>query len=145
MKKLQTLLLLAVLLPTFLACSAKSAENKESSETKDASVSKQINVYYFHFTRRCVTCTTVESKTLEILKEVYATEMEDKLITFQAVNLDEPSSNELAEKLGISGQTLLLTNGKEKIDITSDGFMYAKSNPEKLKEIIKTKINELMI
>lgn len=142
MKSLRTVLLIAILLPVFFSCSAKSENNKESNESVD---SKEINIYYFHFTRRCVTCLAVESKTLEILKEIYANEMEEKTITFQALNLDESTSQELAEKLGVTGQTLLIVKGDEKIDITSDGFMYAKTDPDKLKEILKAKIDELLI
>jgi len=142
MKTFRTLMLIAIIMPVFFSCSAKNADTKENSESD---IAKEINIYYFHFTRRCVTCTSVENKTLEILKEVYANEMEDKTITFQAINLDEGDSKEIAEKLGVSGQCLLFVKGNEKVDLTSDGFMYARSNPEKLKEKIKETITNLML
>jgi len=47
--------------------------------------------------------------------------------------------------LGVSGQCLLFVKGDEKIDLTSDGFMYARSNPEKLEEKIKETITNLML
>jgi hypothetical protein len=142
MKTLRALMLIAIIMPVFFSCSAKSADTKENSESV---ISKEINVYYFHFTRRCATCIAVEEKTNEILKQLYANEMEDKIITFQAINLDEGNSKEIAEKLGVSGQCLLFVKGDIKIDLTSDGFMYARSNPEKLEEKIKETITNLML
>lgn len=142
MKSLRKVLLIAVFFPLFFSCGAKSADDKENNNPVD---SKEINVYYFHFTRRCVTCQAVEDKTLEILKKLYANEIEDKTINFKAINLDEGESKEIAEKLGISGQCLLFVKGDEKIDLTSDGFMYARSNPEKLEEKIKEAITSLML
>jgi len=142
MKSLRTAFLIVIFLPIFLSCSAKNADKKESTNSV---VSKEINVYYFHFTRRCVTCQAVESTTMEILKKVYANEMEDKTITFTAINLDEGDSKEIAEKLNVSGQCLLFVKGDEKIDLTSDGFMYARSNPEKLEEKIKETIANFML
>jgi hypothetical protein len=65
-------------------------------------------------------------------------------VTFQAVNLDDASSKALAEKLQVSGQTLLLVKGDTKINITNEGFMYARSNPEKFKTIIKEKVDGLL-
>jgi len=60
------------------------------------------------------------------------------------VNLDEPASKTIADKLGVNGQTLLLVCGAQKINITNEGFMYARSNPEKFKAVIKEKVDGLL-
>jgi ABC-type glycerol-3-phosphate transport system substrate-binding protein len=142
MKIVKTLLLATIILPLFFACSAKSNANAENSET---SISQEIKVYYFHFTRRCATCNAVEEKTLEFLKEIYADKMENGAITFKSLNLDENEAKEIAEKIGVSGQALIFIKGDEKIDLTSDGFMYARSNPEKLKTKIKETVDGLLL
>jgi len=49
-----------------------------------------------------------------------------------------------AEELGVSGQTLLIVSGDIKINITNEAFMYARSKPEKLKQVIKEKIDPLL-
>ncbi len=140
MKTIKTLLLISLFIPAIFACSAKNAENNTNTESVSTN---EIHVYYFHFTRRCVTCQAVETTTQEILKELFANEIEEKTISFKAINLDEGDSKEIAEKLGVSGQCLLFVKGNEKIDLTSDGFMHARSNPEKLKKIIKETITTL--
>lgn len=98
-----------------------------------------VEVFYFHYTRRCATCNAVESVSKEALKEFYG----DK-IKMTSVNLDEETGKAKGDKLKVSGQTLLIVSGQTKINITSEGFMYARTKPEKLKEIIKSKINPLL-
>lgn len=97
-----------------------------------------IEAYYFHFSSRCSTCKTVESEAKKDILELYGNQ-----IKFQSINLDEKSSNEIAKRLNVSTQSLLLVKGKSQINITNEGFMYAKSNPSKLKLIIKSKVIEL--
>lgn len=104
-----------------------------------------IEAYYFHFTARCVTCRTIESETLKNLQELYPNQIKQGLITFRALNLDEEASKPLAGKLGISGQTLIFVRGDKKINITNEGFLYAVVKPERFREVIREKIDFLMI
>jgi len=97
-----------------------------------------VKAYYFHTSRRCVTCNTVEKVTIESLKELYG----DK-IRLKSVNLDNKKNEELIKSLEVGGQSLLFVNGTKKVDITTDGFMLAVRSPEKLKEKIKTTVESL--
>lgn len=117
-----------------VSCNAQS-ENKAKTEN----TSEKVEAYYFHFSSRCVTCKTVEAEAKADLESLYKGE-----VTFEAVNLDDASSKALSEKLQISGQTLLIVKGDTKINITNEGFMYARSNPEKFKVIIKEKVDGLL-
>jgi hypothetical protein len=74
----------------------------------------------------------------ESLKELYG----DK-IQLQAINLDNKENEELAKKLKVGGQSLLFVNGSKKVDITTDGFLYAVREPEKLKVKIKETVESL--
>jgi hypothetical protein len=97
-----------------------------------------IEAYYFHFTRRCETCREVERVSSDALKELY-----DGKIILESINLDDKSSEELAKNLKIEGQTLLIMKGDKKVELTNDGFMYAMTNPDKLKEKIKVAVESL--
>jgi hypothetical protein len=130
------------LITPFIACTAQTS-NKEAKTQADNS--DKIEAYYFHFTTRCTTCKTIEASTKENLEKLYPNQVKQGLITFQSVNLDESSSKPLAEKLGVSGQTLLLVKGDQKINLTNEGFMYAVVKPEKFKEIINEKVDGLLI
>jgi hypothetical protein len=141
MRTYRLIIALALLTP-FIACTAQPSkkEVKVSADNSD-----KIEAYYFHFTARCVTCRTIEAKAKENLETLYPNQMKQGLITFQSVNLEEDSSKPLAERLGVSGQTLLIVKGDEKINLTNEGFMYAVAKPEKFKEIINEKVDGLLI
>ncbi|MGM0505502.1 MAG: nitrophenyl compound nitroreductase subunit ArsF family protein, partial [Bacteroidota bacterium] len=95
-------------------------------------------VFYFHYTRRCATCNAVEDVAKEAIEEFYGDD-----VLFVSYNLDEADGKEKAEETGISGQTLIIVSGENKMNITNEGFMNARTNPEKLKQIIKEKIDSL--
>jgi hypothetical protein len=140
MKKLMSLsvLLLAV---SFLSVNTLAADKK--TQTK-VSKSVKVEVYYFHFTRRCVTCQAVETETKTAISALYPTQAKKGLITFTAVNLDEKKSEALAKKCKAEGQALLVISGGKRIDLTEQGFMYAKSSPNKLKAELKKTIDPLL-
>lgn len=125
-----------------IGCSGNAAQNNCSEST--ITETGKIEVYYFHFTRRCATCNAVENVTKEALQTFYAEKMDNDEITFLSINLDEESNKALAEKIGVSAQALLVISGEKKIDLTNDGFMHAKNNPEKLKVKIEETINALL-
>ncbi|WP_372947872.1 nitrophenyl compound nitroreductase subunit ArsF family protein [Mariniphaga sp.] len=144
MKKVISVLSFVFVLGVFSSnaqCCNKTAEDDNSvnalalAEEENESA---VKAYYFHTSRRCVTCKTVEKVTTESLKELYG----DK-IQLKSVNLDNKENEELAKSLEVGGQSLLFTNGSKKVDITTDGFMNALRNPEKLKEKIKTTVESL--
>ena len=134
MKQKTQILLLAFILMSVFSCDAK-----ETAKTAVSAKSDKISAYYFHFSARCITCKTVEAEAIADLKALYG----DK-VKLQSINLDDKSGQELAEKIGVSGQTLLIVKGSTKINITNEGFMYARTNPEKFKSIIKEKVDPLM-
>jgi len=139
MKNLLLNLSVLVVLVTSLSCN--SVNGKEEKAETISATDEKVKVYYFHYSRRCVTCTTVEKETIAALDEFYNEEMKSGDVVFKAINLDESGSEEIAEKLEISGQTLLIVAGNKKENLTTDAFMNAKSNPEKLREIIKSTID----
>lgn len=115
------------------------------SQTKTRTTSSdKIEAYYFHFSTRCVTCKAVEAEAKKDLETLYPDMTKQGNLSFQAINLDDASSKAIAEKLKISGQTLLLVKGTQKINITNEGFLYANTNPEKFKSIIKEKVDGLL-
>jgi hypothetical protein len=101
--------------------------------------STKIEAYYFHNKTRCITCKTVEAEAKADLKELYG----DK-VTFQALNLEEKSTEPIAQKLKVSGQTLLVVKGDKQVNLTNDGFLYAVTKPDKFKSIIKEKVDPLV-
>ena len=119
-----------------MSCLVSNAQTT-TKNTKSAAVDK-VEAYYFHLSARCITCQTVEAETKKDLEALYGGK-----VSFKSINLEEDASKALAEKLKISGQTLLLVKGETKVNITNEGFMYARTNPVKFKSIIKEKVDKL--
>ncbi len=99
----------------------------------------KIQAYYFHNTARCVTCKAVEAEAKADLQNLYGNQ-----ITFQSLNLEDDATKAIAKKLQVSGQTLLVVKGDQKINLTNEGFMYARTDPAKFKSIIKEKVDKLL-
>jgi len=99
----------------------------------------KIEAYYFHNKTRCTTCKTVEAEAKADLKELYG----DK-VTFQALNLEDKATDPVAQKLKVSGQTLLVVKGDKQVNLTNEGFLYAVNDPDKFKKIIKEKVDPLV-
>ncbi len=106
-------------------------------------VSAQTDVYYFHMKRRCMTCQTVEKVSQDAVNEQFADAVKKGEITFKSVDLEEKENKALVKKLKVQGQTLLIVNGKEQVNLTDKAFMYAVKEPAKLKEEIKAGIEKV--
>jgi hypothetical protein len=122
-----------------VSCNAQSGNNEKSNAS-----SGKIEAYYFHFTARCMTCRTVEEQAKANIETLYPELLKQGKISFQSINLDDESSKIIAEKLNVSGQTLIIVKGDQIINITNEGFMYAVHQPEKFQTIMKEKIDSLL-
>ena len=105
--------------------------NAQSKKTTNVTAPVKVEAYYFHLTSRCETCKAVEAEAKKDLQSLYG----DK-VSFKAINLDDASSKNLAEKLQVSGQALLVVKGSKILNLTNDGFMYARKEPAKFKAVI---------
>ena len=104
---------------------------------------KKIEVYYFHFTRRCMTCNNVEKVSKNSLESLYPEKMKSGQITFQSINLDEKAGEAIGAKYKIEGQTLIVISAGKSVDLTEKGFLYANDSPDKLKAEIKKAVEGL--
>ena len=121
-----------------LSCNAQDKKNADAQ----VEVSNKVEVYYFHFTRRCHTCESVERNAKLAFESLYADKIKAGDYSFKGINLDDACSKAIAEKLAVGGQSLLIVCGGNKVDITSQGFMNAQ-NLEKMKEEIKKAVDKV--
>jgi len=135
MKKSISITILALIIASFFSANSQTAKTTKA-------VSK-VEVFYFHYSRRCVTCQAVETETQKSILALYPLQAKRGLITFKSINLDEKSSEAIAAKCKAEGQSLLITSSNKRVDLTDKAFMYAKSNPVKLKAELKKTIDPL--
>ncbi len=115
-----------------------NAQSEKEKNTSKANVAEKVDVYYFHATRRCKTCQSVENAARKVVDELA---LENVVLT--TINRDEDEENPLIEKHKINGQTLLVVSGDEVVDLTNYAFMYAMTKPKKVEKKIKSTIDSL--
>jgi len=135
-------ILVLVLTLTGMISVSNAQTSYQSSKAQNISADK-IEVYYFHYERRCATCMAVENESKKALEELYPEKVKSGEIIFLSVNIEEESSQALAEKYKVDGQTLLLVKGDKQENLTNTAFMYAATKPEKLKKAIGDTIVKL--
>lgn len=137
----RVILFASILVLIFGSISCNNQGNKK--EVAQAISTSDVNVYYFHFTRRCATCMAVEENAYKAIEALYPNEVKAGVYSFTSLNLDEASTKEIADKLGVGGQSLMIVHGDKKIDITSAAWMAAQ-DPEKMKVEIQSGIDKVL-
>ena len=141
MKKVISLSVVILLIVSFITVNSFAVDKKAKTTVSNAS---KVEVYYFHFTRRCATCQAVETESQKAIAALYPVQSKKGLITFKSINLDVKGTEALAKKCDVSGQTLLVMGAGKRIDLTEKGFMYALNSADKLKAELKKAIDPLM-
>jgi hypothetical protein len=142
MKKFIPLMLFLAMFTGGYACNGPAS----SSPAGNAAVTtgKKVEVYYFHFTRRCMTCQNVENISKKAVETLYPEQVKKGDIIFKSVNLEEKEGEILGIKYKVEGQTLIVISGTNRVDLTDKGFLYANNNPEKLTAEIKKAVDSMM-
>jgi hypothetical protein len=91
-----------------------------------------------------VTCKTVEAEAKSNVALLYSEQVNDGKISFTSYNIEEPEGKEVAKRVGVEGQSLMIVKGDQKENLINDGFLYAVRQPEKFREIMKDKIDPLL-
>ena len=140
MKMLKSSILIMFVAMSLFSCNAQTSENQKTGNA----ISEDVQVYYFHNTKRCATCNAVENETKVALEMFYEDKMKAGTMDFTSLNLEEDEGKEMAQSLLVSGQTLLIVKGEIQVNLTNEGFMNARTNPTKFHEILRTQIDLLL-
>jgi hypothetical protein len=111
-----------------------------------ADAKAKIMVYFFHGTHRCTGCINAEKATVTVLNELYKTQLNQGIIRFQSINVEETQNKALAEKYEAAWNMLLIvpvTNEKAKVELTEQAFTYG-TDPEGLKPYIRKAIDSML-
>ena len=140
MKLIKFSFLFLIVVLSFIPCNAQTSDKSNQTDLK----SGEVQVYYFHNTNRCVTCLAVEKETKLVLDAFYGDKMKEGVIDFISLNIEEEDGRRVAQSLQVSGQALLLVKGDTHVNLINEGFMNARTNPEKFHQILKTQIDKLL-
>jgi len=141
---MKKIILISAVLFAVIAVFAFRTAKTSATEEMTVNAGDKVEVYYFHLTRRCVTCQAVENETRNAIQALYPDELDKGIVSYIVLNLDDEKSQAAAEKCKATGQSLLIISGDTRIDLTDKGFMYAKTSPDKLRAEIKKAIDPLL-
>ena len=108
-------IILAFIAVAVCTAPAGHAAANESTGARVGEQDKAVTVYYFHSTRRCKTCLSIERITRGVIKDRYGKE---KRVEFRSINIEEEKNEALVERYEVAGSALLVGCGKEKKDLT---------------------------
>ena len=110
---------------------------------------QRVEVRYFHGKQRCITCRSIEKCAKEVLEESFASQQKSKKISMKVIDFSTEQGKPVAADHKVSFSSLFIVKidkkGKEtRIDLTRQGFQYAKRNPGEFKKILKEEITKAL-
>lgn len=144
MKKLFYVLLVGIIL---ISC-GNGAKGKAETTTSEPKQTDHVEVLYFHGAQRCITCRAIEANTKALLDSLYSKEIASGKIVYKIIDISKKENEPIADKYEVTWSSLFVNgwkNGKENINnMTEFSFANAKGYPDKFKDGIKNKIDELL-
>jgi hypothetical protein len=138
MKLLSIILTLLFIVPATLPA---HSQGKAAADEGKSVAQKSVTVYYFHSSRRCKTCLSIERIARGIVKDKYG---DNKKVVFKSLNIEDEKNEALVEKHKIAGSSLLVSCGKENVNLTAKAFQYALSSPKKLQDALIAAVEKML-
>ena len=138
-----------LLIATLVLVSCGNDSKKKTGENQAEEIqSNRIEVLYFHGAQRCITCRAIETNTEALLDSLYSKEEADGKIIYKVIDISKKENEAIADKYEVTWSSLFVNgwkDGKENVNnMTEFSFSNAKNTPDKFKEGIKSKIDELL-
>ena len=121
-----------LLIATLVLVSCGNGSKKKTGENQAEEIqTNRIEVLYFHGAQRCITCRAIEANTVALLDSLYSKEKADGKIIYKVIDISK----------FVNGWK----DSKENVNnMTEFSFSNARNEPDKFKEGIKNKIDELL-
>jgi len=133
---------------SFLVACNRGSQKSNNEQVKNEitqNTNLKLQIYYFHATHRCPTCNSIEANIKKVLESNFENEIEQGIINFTVLNVEDAENKNLAEKYQATGAALHLVdieNGKENDnDLTNYAFSYSRNQPEVFLQGMKDTIN----
>jgi len=80
----------------------------DPSATTAADAVNKVDVYYFHATRRCWTCKTIEAYSEEAIRTGFAEQLQSGAMEWRTVNIDKPENQHFVDDFQLATRTVVL-------------------------------------
>jgi hypothetical protein len=93
-----------------------SASGENQSAGSEAAGSDKVIVYYFHATKRCWTCRTIEAFTEETIRARFPQQLASGAMEWRTVNVDDPENQHFIEDFEMTTRTVVLVEVEDGVE-----------------------------
>lgn len=115
-----SLLLLVAVSVLYLFLKPEKNENQPmkaiENQPQQTTIENGVVVYYFHTSKRCPTCLSIESQADETIKNLFSAELLQGKLDWQVINTDEPENSHFVKDYKLYTKSIILRlvrNGKQ--------------------------------
>lgn len=87
---------------------ATEGDAAATAADSESEARSEIIVYYFHGTRRCRTCRTIEAYAKEAIEGRYSAQIKSGELKWKVINVDEPDNGHFVEDFGLVSSSLVV-------------------------------------
>ncbi len=110
-KRMITMTLLAFVVVSLIWLIVREVSPKRAeTDAAIAHEGRQVMVYYFHRTARCVTCLKIESLAKQEVESSFAAELKRGDVRFQSLNVEEAGNEHFVKDYSLVSQSLVLVD-----------------------------------
>lgn len=134
---------IGIVLLSLMGCGGGNTQ-KSTELALESNSDASVEVFIFHAAQRCATCKAIDAVVAEVLENDFSDDVKAGKIVFRDVDGSKQENRELLTKYEIYSTSLVLDAGGKVTNLTNDAFQYARSNPDKLKEILRANISKVL-
>jgi hypothetical protein len=128
-----------------LGCNGFSQQNNDNKAKENQD--NKILVYFFHGTHRCTGCINAEKSTVTALNMLYKDQLNNGIIKFESINVEEEKNKALAEKYEAAWNKLIFVKNDKSgqmVELTQQAFAYGTDNQDEMNKIVKTTVDNML-
>lgn len=145
---MKTRIFFILIVTIFFAACIQNSDKTNKAQVKSELIQDsnlKLQIYYFHTTRRCPTCNSIEDNIKQVLESDFKNEIERGIINFKSLNVEDAENKGLAEKYQATGAALHLIDMQEGVerdnDLTNYAFSHSRRQPEVFIQGMRDTIN----
>ena len=140
---MKRLFAIGIVLLSLMGCGSRNAQ-KSTESTSETNSDAAVEVFIFHAAQRCATCKAIDVVVADVLENDFSDDVKAGKIVFRDVDGSKQENRELLTKYEIYSTSLVLDADGKVTNLTNDALQYARSNPDKLKEILRAAISKAL-
>ena len=119
---------------SFVSAESPGVTTSETSvEDGSTSAQREVVLYYFHGTRRCNTCRTIESSAQRAVETKFKDELQAGALRWKVLNTDEPGNAHFVKDFGLVSSSLVVVEMKGddvvRHDVLQDAWTLVRDEP----------------